>query len=295
MVVQVSSDSLKAGTDWDPDRTFFLDAGMIYDYHTMEFVTTERIAELYPVTTPHVDFLDQIRFYYVQGTGEAVAIVSGQTGDEVQVLMSKGSRTMTEEEAEAVYPGYTRNPDTASVPAGDSEVRSAIVTVLQEELGEGEVLTRYLSASSNSAFVVFSTATHMERVRSAVLYYDRDAWTVQGYDVSNYLEYCYLHPEINGTIFPAETIQELEVRTIPAEGLNLLREKALQVNLVNEGQRIDYYYYIGSYIYVHFTNGRQCIFQVNDKEEIIACRSVESAEANWNLPPFFILEESRQA
>lgn len=85
------------------------------------------------------------------------------------------------------------------------------------------------------------------------------------------------------------------MRTIPAEGLNLLREKALQVNLVNEGQRIDYYYYIGSYIYVHFTNGRQCIFQVNDKEEIIACRSVESAEANWNLPPFFILEESRQA
>ncbi|HIR36533.1 MAG TPA: hypothetical protein IAC91_10640 [Candidatus Faecimorpha stercoravium] len=295
VVVQVSSDSSGAGTDWDPNRTFFLDAGTIYDYHTMEFVTTERMAELFPVTTPHVDFLDQIRFYYVQETGEAVAIVSGQTEGEVQVLMSKGSRTMTAEEAEAAYPGYTKDPETASVPAEDSEVRSAIVTTLQEELGEGAVLTRYMAASSNSAFVVFSTATHMERVRSAVLYYDQDTWTVQGYDVSNYLEYCYLHPEINGTIFPAETIQKLEVRTIPAKGLNLLLEKALQVNLVSEGQSIDYYYYIGSYIYVHFTNDRQCVFQVNDQEEIIACRSVESAEANWNLPPFFILEDSRQA
>lgn len=294
-VVQVASDSLGAGEDWDSAKTFVLDAGLIYNYNEMAFITTERIAELYPVTVPHADFLDQIRLYYVQERGEAVAIVSGQTEGQVQVLTNKGSRTLSEEEAEEAYPGYTRQPQVAVTPAMDDGAREAVVTVLEEELGEGEIRTRYLSMSETSAFVVFSTSAHMERVRSAVLSCENGLWTVQGYDVSDYLEYCYLYPETNGTVFPAETIRELQVRTIPAQGQSLLLEKARQLNLAGEGQTIDYYYYIGSYIYVRFTSGRECVFQVSDQEEIIACRSVESAEANWDLPPFFVLEDSRAA
>ena len=179
----------------------------------------------------------------------------------------------------------------AVVPDMESATRGAIVEALAEQVREGEILTRYMAVCSDSAFVVFSTQEHAERIRSAVLVYD-EAWMVQDYDVSDYQQYTYFHPQINGTVFPAEKITDLTVRTIPESGLQLLMDKAVQLNLANKRQSIDYYYYRGSYVYTHFTSGKECVFQLNDNEEIISCRSVASAEANWNLPPFFVLEAS---
>lgn len=294
VVKQGESDFGADLSGFDPEKTFFADAGVIYDYERSVFVTPQLIAELYPLSIKHVDFLEQIRFYYDAQTKEAAVLLSDpENGGGIQAVTSSGSSILSEAQASESYPGYARAPELASVPGKDDPVRTDIIRTLSEGLQEGNVLSRYLAVSSTSAFIVFSTTAHAERVRSAVLVSEGGSWKVLNYDVSDYLEYSYCNPQINGTIFPAETIGELSVKTIPQAGLKLLLDKAVQLNLASAGEQIDYYYYIGSYIYTHFSGGKQCVFQVDEKETIIACRSVESAAANWELPPFFILEASR--
>ena len=292
-VVQGESDFGADLTGYDPEKTFFTDAGVIYDYSRSAFVTPELIAELYPLTVDHVNFMDQIRFYYDAQKKEAAVLISGVGNDEVKVLTPVSSKILTLSQAQEAYPGYQRRPELAVVPGKDDPVRTQIIQALTEALKEGNVLSRYMSVSSSSAFVVFSTSTHAERIRSAVLSQVNGRWTVLNYDVSDYLEYVYSNPQINGTVFPLETIRELSVKTIPQAGLKLLLDKAVQMNLAASSETIDYYYYIGSYIYTHFSGGKQCVFQVDQNEAILACRSVESAAANWDLPPFFLLEASR--
>ena len=281
-------------TEWVPEQTYVVDAGVIYDYNVQAFLTAEWMAQQYTVTVPNVNFLKDIRLYYQCESGEITALITEDDGTVLAVRENETQR-LTVSKAEAEYPEYGRTPVLASTPAMDSVSRNGVILTLKNGLGEGEILSRYMSAASNSAFIVFSTEEHEERVRTAVLTYDGENWSVSDYDVTDYLQYMYLHPEINGTIFPKESLQDIVVRTIPGEGLQLLLSKAKQLNLATDTDTLDYYYYIDNYIYTHFSNGKDCVFQVSDAEEILACRAVESAKSNWRLPPFFVLESSRDS
>ena len=151
--------------------------------------------------------------------------------------------------------------------------------------------TRYLKRSSDTAFTVFSTRDRSDRIRTALLYRDSSGWIVLEYDVCYYLATAYEHPEINGTVFPKETILNLTVRTLPESGLALLVEKGMQTGLATKDQTVDYYYYIDHYVYVRFSGGRHCVFQVDDYGVVLAVRSIRSAAMNWDLPDFFLMEE----
>ena len=273
-----------------PEHTFYTDAGVIYDYQQMAFVTAEWLVQLKPLSIPHVESLSDYRFYYNNADGECVVLLVQP--DTVQAIGEFNTWSLDAEAAERQFPLYRLTPQKAEVPDASSEVRSEIKSLLESIMDEGPIMTRYLSTDSRSAFVVFSTEDHMERIRTAVLRKVDNRWIVMDYDVMQYLIYSAEHPEINGTIFPLETIQGVTVRSIPKSGLNLLLEKMIQLNLADGSQTIDYYYYMDRYIYVHLTNGKSSVFQVSGNEVILACRSVESARRNWELPAFFVLEDA---
>ena len=271
-----------------PETVYFTDQGTIYDYNRHAFITTELLLEESPVKTPHFTFQDNYRLYYDNATGSASVILTN--GDEVTVFSSGSVRNLTAAEADAEFPYRDGAPVEAQVPAKDDADRAGITEALAAALGEGSILSRYMSADADSAFVVFSTNQHTERIRTCVLRKDGSEWVPVDYDITDSRAYVAQHPEINGTVFPLETTEDLLIRTIPQEGRQLLLEKARQQNIVNTAQKVDYYYYINNYIYVRFTNSRSCVFQVSSDEVILACRSVESAAANWDLPQFFLLE-----
>ena len=282
---------IQANTAEDPEvpETFcFTDKGTVYDYDRDAFITTELVTSENPVKTPHVTFLDDYRLYYDNATGTASVIISDDDG--VTVISSGNLRRLTAAEADAEYPYRNGAPEMARIPAKDDADRIAMMDALEEALGEGDILSRYLSADSGSAFMVFSTHQHPERIRTCVLRKEGTVWIPADYDVMDYKGYAAQHPEINGTVFPLETTKNLRIRTIPQAGLQILLEKARQQNIVNTAQKIDFYYYVDNYIYVRFTNRRSCVFEVSNDEVILAFRSVESAAANWDLPNFFLLE-----
>lgn len=271
-----------------PETFCFTDEGTIYDYSRDAFITTELVLSEDPLKTPHVTFQDDYRLYYDNATGTASVIISGDDG--VVIVSSGIVRQLTAAEADAEYPFRNGTPEKAGVPAKDDADRIAVMDALKEALGEGDILSRYLSADSDSAFMVFSTHQHPERIRTCVLRKEGVEWIPTDYDIMDYQAYAMQHPEINGTVFPLETTKNLRIRTIPQAGLQILLEKARQQNIVNTAQKIDFYYYIDNYIYVRFTNRRSCVFEVSNDEVILAFRSVESAAANWDLPDFFLLE-----
>ncbi len=276
-----------------PQGACFADRGTIYDYHRHAFITAEFIG-LDPSAMPEVEPLKDFRLYYDQENRKPAVLYLCPDG-QVREFTLKGTRAtaqmITAETASMWYPYWKEVPEEAFIPEMDDEERAQIIAVLEENLEEGEIYTRFLKRSSDTAFTVFSTKGRPDRVRTALLHKESSGWAVMEYDVCYYLATAYEHPEINGTVFPLETILNLTVRTIPEEGLSLLLEKAIQTNLATKDQTVDYYYYIGNYIYARFSGGRHCIFQVDDFGGILAVRSIQSAAINWDLPSFFRMEE----
>lgn len=262
------------------------DSGIIFDYNSNAFITTEALRAARKSKLPHVEEIGDCYCYFDFSTQKPVILVAAD--DSVLVLTAGTESRMSLADAQSAYPNFDQAPESASVLTG-GERYEAIASALQQQNGETTYL-RLVRASSDYAFVIFSTEAELQTLCSAVMSKRSDEWRVDEYDVTSYPQYITAHPTINATIFPVENISAYTTWTA------LDKQSQQRINaLAGSNAKMDRYYFINEYLYVHFSNGRELVYRVNEENAIIESRNYLGALAHWKVPALFPIQPVTQA
>lgn len=269
--------------------TLFSIKGTPYDPSHGTLYNLETVLAANPVEDRYKPLLEGMRLYYRIEDGSCSVLTEANNEGQILVVSNGSYLVISEEEANSQFPYREEEADVAQLLPQGNSTRQDIEAAAAAGLGIGDIKTRYIAASEDCAFGVFTDGMS-HTLRAATLEQKDGSWQLKDSDVTEYWAYNRDNPAFNASVFPLNTVNDVSIKSISQAGQSAILTKARASGYAAGKDTIRFSCFIGSHIYVSFSGGGECVIHVNSLGVLDDCTSVEDARENWSLPPFLAVQ-----